>query len=139
MNKITDSKPEIAPYPFTTKGLNVGHFMKKYMPIPVIDTPGLLDRPLHERNKIELKAITAFQHLKGTILFVVDPLDDLEKQKNLFAEMRKLFTNQGVIIVINKTDIAPPEWIEKAKEAFKDYSIIIEGNGLNNLKEELLK
>jgi len=139
MNKITDSKPEIAPYPFTTKGLNVGHLMKKYMPIPVIDTPGLLDRPLHERNKIELKAITAFQHLKGTILFVVDPLDDLDKQKNLFTEMRKLFTNQGVIIIINKTDIAPVEYVDKAKELFKDYSIIIEGNGLNNLKEELLK
>jgi len=138
LSKVTDSKPEIAAYPFTTKGLNVGHFMKKYLPVPVIDTPGLLDRPLLERNKIELKAITALQHLKGTILFVVDPLDDLEKQKNLFAEIKKLFSEKGFVIVINKTDIASEQQTEEAKDAFKGYEIIIEGKDLSTLRKYLV-
>jgi len=139
MGKITTSKPEVAAYPFTTKGLNVGHFIKKHIPIQVIDTPGLLDRPLYERNNIELKAITALQHLKGTILFVVDPTDDLTMQRKLLDEMKTLFTTQGFMVVINKTDIAPASETEKAKEMFKDLAIIIEGKGLNNLREELLK
>jgi len=137
--KITEAKPEVASYPFTTKGLNVGVMTRKHIPIQVIDTPGLLDRPLLERNKIELKAITALQHLKGTIIFVVDPLDDLEKQRNLFNEMKKLFTEHGFMVVINKSDISGAEQIEAAKEKFKDFVTVVEGKGLSTLKEELLK
>jgi len=137
LGRITESQPEVAAYPFTTKGLNVGYFQKRYLPVQVIDTPGLLDRSLHERNKIELKAIAALQHLKGTILFVVDPMDDLDTQRNLFEEMKKLFTTQGFIVVINKTDIANPTQVEGAKEKFSDCYVILEGKGLDNLKKEL--
>jgi nucleolar GTP-binding protein len=139
LGKITSSKPKVAAYPFTTQGLNVGSFEKKFIKIQVIDTPGLLDRPLFERNKIELKAIAAFQHLKGTVIFVVDPLDDMTKQKNLFLELKKLFTEKGFIIVINKTDIASPEMIKNAQKAFEGNYLILEGNGLNNLKDEMMK
>lgn len=138
MRKITDSKPKVAPYPFTTQGLNVGHFIRKHLPVQVIDTPGLLDRPLNERNAIELKAIAAFQYLKGIMLFVVDPLDDIAKQKNLFLETKKLFSDKKFIIIINKTDISRPEQIEIAKTTFEGQEIILEGNGLNNLKEKVI-
>lgn len=138
LGKLTESKPEIAAYPFTTKGLNVGVFHKRYLPIQIIDTPGLLDRPLGERNDIELKAIAALQHLKGVIAFVVDPMDDLAKQKGLFAEVKKLFTHHKFLIVINKTDAASKEQTEEAKKAFDGIPIIIEGKGLSALKELLL-
>jgi len=136
--KITESKPEIANYPFTTKGLNVGKFMMRYVEIPVIDTPGLLDRPLNERNNIELKAITALQHLRGMIVFVVDPMDDIENQKKLFGDVKKLFTKHKFLIAITKSDLANPTQLEDAKKAFEGYEIIIEGNGLNSLKEYLM-
>lgn len=137
LKKITTSKPEIAAYPFTTKGLNVGVFMQRYLPIQVIDTPGLLDRPLHERNKIELKAITALQYLKGIICFVVDPSEDLTKQKNLFEEVKKLFTNHKFIIVINKADLATPAQIELMQKEFSGYEQVIDGNDRDTLKEFL--
>ncbi|MDD3160172.1 MAG: 50S ribosome-binding GTPase [Candidatus ainarchaeum sp.] len=137
--KITTSKPKIANYPFTTKGLNVGYFFKKHAPIQVIDTPGLLDRSLHERNDIEKKAITAFQHLKGTIIFVIDPLSQLDEQKNLFKELKKLFSEKGFIVVINKCDLAEKEQIKEAEKMFKDNYIILEGKDLDNLKTELSK
>ena len=38
----------------------------------MIDTPGILDRPLEERNNIEMTAITALAHLEATILYFVD-------------------------------------------------------------------
>ncbi|HNV00865.1 MAG TPA: 50S ribosome-binding GTPase [archaeon] len=138
MNKITESKPKIAPYPFTTQGLNVGYFTKKFLQTQVIDTPGLLDRPIKERNKIELKAIAAFQYLKGTILFVVDPLSDLTAQVNLFNETKKLFSDKPIWIVITKNDIASKAEIEIVQKSFEGQKIILEGQGLNNLKEELL-
>ncbi len=137
--KLTESKPEIANYPFTTKGLNVGVFKKRYLPIQVIDTPGLLDRPLHERNDIELKAITALQHLKGLIVFVVDPTDDLTNQQNLFSEVKKLFTKHKFLIAITKSDVANSEQIENAKKAFDGYQTVVEGKNLSTLKDLLLE
>jgi GTP1/Obg family GTP-binding protein len=39
----------------------------------VIDTPGILDHPLEERNTIEMQAITALAHLRAAVLYVIDP------------------------------------------------------------------
>jgi len=49
----------VQPYAFTTKSLFVGHMDHKYLRWQVIDTPGLLDRPLEERNTIEMQARAA--------------------------------------------------------------------------------
>lgn len=46
---------EVQPYAFTTKSLFVGHTDYKYLRWQVIDTPGILDRPLEERNTIEMQ------------------------------------------------------------------------------------
>ena len=138
LSRLTESKPEIAAYPFTTKGLNVGVFIKKFIPIQIIDTPGLLDRPLLDRNKIELKAVTALQHLAGMIMFVVDPTQEMNKQKNLFLETKKLFTHHKFMVVINKTDASNEAQLNAAKDTFSGEEIILEGKGLDNLKNWLM-
>jgi len=38
----------------------------------VLDTPGVLDRPLEERNTIEMQSITALAHLRCAVLYLVD-------------------------------------------------------------------
>jgi len=48
----------LQPYAFTTKSLYVGHMDYKYLRWQVIDTPGILDRPLEERNTIEMQVST---------------------------------------------------------------------------------
>jgi hypothetical protein len=55
MNSISRADVEVQPYAFTTKSLYVGHVDYKYMRWQVIDTPGVLDRPLEERNTIEMQ------------------------------------------------------------------------------------
>jgi nucleolar GTP-binding protein len=55
INSITRADVEVQPYAFTTKSLYVGHLDYKYARWQVIDTPGILDRPLEERNTIEMQ------------------------------------------------------------------------------------
>jgi nucleolar GTP-binding protein len=56
MNSVSRADVEVQPYAFTTKSLYVGHLDYKYMRWQIIDTPGVLDRPLEERNTIEMQA-----------------------------------------------------------------------------------
>merc|ERR1719409_336003 len=72
INKITRADVEVQPYAFTTKSLYVGHTDYKYLRWQVIDTPGILDHPLEERNTIEMQSITALAHIPSTVLFFVD-------------------------------------------------------------------
>jgi len=108
--RVSSARPEIAPYPFTTKGLAVGHFTKNNIRYQVLDTPGLLDRPLEERNEIELQAISALKHVAKVMLYIIDPSETcgytLEKQMHLLEEIKKEF-NIPIIIVANKADITP--------------------------------
>ena len=106
---VSSARPEIASYPFTTKGLAVGHFTRDKIRYQVIDTPGLLDRPLEERNEIELQAISALKHVGKVILYIVDPSETcgytLEKQMHLLEEIKKEF-GVPILVVANKTDIS---------------------------------
>ncbi|MGB8217789.1 MAG: NOG1 family protein [Candidatus Methanoperedens sp.] len=108
---VSSARPEIAPYPFTTKGLAVGHFTRNGIRYQVIDTPGLLDRPLEERNEIELQAISALKHVGKVILYIIDPSETcgytLDKQMHLLEEIKKEFA-VPILVVANKTDISAP-------------------------------
>lgn len=105
---VTGARPEIAEYPFTTKGVTIGHFIYKRLRYQVIDTPGLLDRPLDERNDIELQAISALRHIGDVTLFIVDPSETcgytIEEQYRLLDEVNQ-FINMPVLVAANKTDI----------------------------------
>lgn len=72
INKITRADVEVQPYAFTTKSLYVGHTDYKYLRWQVIDTPGILDHSLEDRNVIEMQAITALAHLRACILYFFD-------------------------------------------------------------------
>jgi nucleolar GTP-binding protein len=52
--------------------LFVGHTDYKYSTYQIIDTPGILDHPLDQRNTIEMQAITALAHLNASVLYLMD-------------------------------------------------------------------
>ncbi|CAG9133642.1 unnamed protein product [Plutella xylostella] len=85
---ITRADVEVQPYAFTTKSLYVGHTDYKYLRWQVIDTPGILDHPLEERNVIEMQAVTALAHLRAAVLYVLDPSElcghTLQEQVSVF-------------------------------------------------------
>lgn len=60
--------------------------------LQVIDTPGILDHPLEERNTIEMLSVTALAHLRACVLFVVDLSGacgySVEQQAALFTSIK---------------------------------------------------
>jgi len=135
---LSKAKPEIAVYPFTTKEIHVGHIERNVRNIKeryqIIDTPGLLDRPFSERNKIEKQAISALSNLADIIVFAIDSSEtcgySLEKQENLLKNLKKLFNKSAFIIVENKSDL-------KIK-GLKYLKISCKTNeGIDSLKEKI--
>jgi nucleolar GTP-binding protein len=113
INKITRAEVDVQPYAFTTKSLFVGHMDYKYMRWQVIDTPGILDHPLEERNTIEMQSITAMAHLRSCIMYFMDLSEQcgysVEDQVKLFNNIKPLFANKPIVLVINKIDQVKPE------------------------------
>ena len=112
LRRLSSAKPEIAQYPFTTKEIHVGHIDKTENHITkrfqIIDTPGLLDRPLSEKNEIEKQAIAALTHLADLIIFILDASEtsgySLKDQTHLLSQIKKMFSDSLITVVENKID-----------------------------------
>lgn len=138
VSKITGASPEIAPYPFTTKGVKIGHFIRDGVRYQVMDTPGLLDRPMSERNIIERQAITAIHFLDSVVMFMIDPSEscgyEIEDQKRLLVEIQENF-KLPMLVVANKAD--RPEF-RKMDEVEMNVSMMT-GEGVEDVVDRLLK
>jgi nucleolar GTP-binding protein len=88
--------------------VSIGHFFVGNDRYQVMDTPGLLDRPMSERNEIELQAITALKNLDAVVLFIIDATEtcgyEIEDQKRMLEEVRSGF-KLPVLVVANKADL----------------------------------
>ncbi|XP_061696106.1 nucleolar GTP-binding protein 1 [Syngnathoides biaculeatus] len=127
INKVTRADVDVQPYAFTTKSLFVGHMDYRYLRWQVVDTPGILDHPLEERNTIEMQAITALAHLRAAVLYVMDVSEQcghtLPQQLELFNNIRPLFANKPLIVVANKCDVKKiSELSEENQKMFADLS-----------------
>jgi len=104
--KISTVKPEIATYPFTTKEVYIG-IAELNGRVQIVDTPGLLDRPIHRRNPIERRAALCLRYLADCILFIIDPTETcgytVDAQLSLLEEVKSL--GKPVIAVYSKADM----------------------------------
>ncbi len=138
LRRLSSAKPKIAQYPFTTKEVHVGHSERKEKYVTkrfqIIDTPGLLDRPLSERNEIEKQALAALSNLADIIVFVIDASEtcgySLEDQMHLLSHIKKMFSSSSLIIVENKVD--------RKKTSSKNLKVSCEtGEGIDVLSDEI--
>jgi nucleolar GTP-binding protein len=113
LNKVSRADVEVQPYAFTTKSLYVGHTDYHYMPWQVIDTPGILDQSLDQRNVIEMQSITALAHLQATVMYFMDLSGQcgysVQAQVSLFYNIMPLFAGKPLVIVFNKSDLCRVE------------------------------
>mmetsp|Transcript_49415 Transcript_49415/g.120618 ORF Transcript_49415/g.120618 Transcript_49415/m.120618 type:complete len:682 (-) Transcript_49415:232-2277(-) len=124
MNKVTRADVDVQPYAFTTKSLFVGHMDYKYLRWQVIDTPGILDHSLDQRNTIEMQSVTALVHLRAAILYFVDLSEQcgfsIKEQVSLFHNIKPLFEGKPLIVVFNKSDM------KTVDQCTKDEKTLIE-------------
>ncbi|MFO7677681.1 MAG: GTPase [Thermoplasmatota archaeon] len=140
LRHLSSAKPEIAMYPFTTKQIIVGHntIQNNYtkQPYQIIDTPGLLDRPIEKRNNIEKQAIAALTHLADVIVFMIDPSETcgytIHDQYHMLDFIKKIFEDKPIIVVENKSDII--------KTTSQELKISCENKeGIDELTKEIMQ
>jgi nucleolar GTP-binding protein len=113
---VSTGTPEVNDYPFTTRGVTIGHVINKSKQVryQVMDTPGLLDRPAEDRNEMEKLTFASLLHLPTAVIFVVDPSglsgdqSSLEKQLNVREALRQRFPRRPWLDVISKGDLEIP-------------------------------
>jgi nucleolar GTP-binding protein len=145
---VSTAEPEIADYPFTTKSVSVGHIIgSRGVIAQVVDTPGLLDRPLEERNKVELQAIIALKNLGGGIVFLIDPSEtcgySLDYQLNVLRSVKEMFKEKPMVVALTKVDIASEEQIQRALDRLRGERVFtcntLKCVGVREVVDELLK
>lgn len=146
INKITKANVEVSPMPFSTQNLFVGHTEHHNVKIQIIDSPGVLNRALEQRNTIEMQSITALAHLKTLIIFIVDVSETcgypLKEQFKLFEDLKPLFSKKPAILAINKIDLTPVSALEgdalQLLNNFKEINPSVEIIELSTLDDNLV-
>ncbi len=138
LQAMTGAEPKVDIYPFTTKQILVGHFERRHIRYQVVDTPGLLDRRLKDRNPIERQAIMALKYLANVVIFIFDPSETcgfpMEEQKKIYIDIKAAF-DLPIIPVLNKSDLpsAHKETIDGHACSAKD------GTGIEEVIEMIVK
>ena len=137
---------EVNHYPFTTKQLHVGHFTHRRLSHQMLDTPGLLDRPMEDRNAIEQQAIAALEHVGSVALFLFDASGACgtppEEQLHLLEEVKTLLPGTPLEVITSKADLLKPlpsswdevkeaeqAWREAGSEGLPDLPLLHDGEG----------
>jgi nucleolar GTP-binding protein len=131
---ISSAEPEVAEYAFTTKQIVVGHREIGRERIQIVDTPGILDRPAHERNYIEHQALSAITNIADVILFIIDASEmcgyPVDEQLNLLEELGRMIDGVPIEVVVNKSDL-------KSLDGYQNMSTT-SGEGVEDVVERLL-
>ena len=148
INALSSSDIEVAPYPFTTKHLNIGKIDDE---IILVDTPGILEKRLNKMNDIEKRAIIALTYLTKNIIYVFDASlssgYNIEQQIALLKDLITQISFEPLILVINKKDLLTEKELEEVKiklsEEFPNVAIeavsALKNESIKELKDRIIK
>ena len=113
VRSISTGTPEISNYPFTTRGMTLGHIMSPEGErlCQVMDTPGLLPRRDTERNEMEMLTLASMQHLQSVAIFVMDLTGESGSKSSVDAqlavrkELQIRFPDKEWMDVVSKADL----------------------------------
>ena len=145
VRKISTGTPEVNDYPFTTRGVTIGHIVdtERHLRFQVMDTPGLLDRPSEERNEMEKLTFASLAHLPTAVIFVIDPSglsgekSSLDKQLNVRNSLRERFPRRPWLDVVSKADLdIPKEVLARMPDGYLHVSTS-SGSNVGELRDEV--
>lgn len=149
ISRISNARPKIADYPFTTLVPNLGVVKVDQTDFVVADIPGLIEGA-HEGKGL---GIAFLKHIERAEILVhlldltrEDLMDDFKKLNLELASYSKTLSKKEQIVVFNKADATIPEIIEEATKNFKKYKPLfissVSGEGIDpflyRLKDEVL-
>lgn len=106
---LSTGKPEVCSYPFTTRGILMGHIVSNHERFQVTDTPGLLTRHDDDRNNIEKLTLAVLSYLPIAVLYVHDLSEDcgtkVADQYITYRHIKERFGDRLWINVISKCDL----------------------------------
>ena len=154
VRKVSSGTPEVNAYPFTTRGVTLGHMLAQdaaQQPgsalshatlarlkgrgtrYQVMDSPGVLAGRLDtDRNEMESLTIASLQHLPTAVIFVADlsglsgdDKSSVEHQCSVRRELRERFPRRPWLDVISKSDLAyQPGAVEAFLDAVRDTDTV---------------
>ena len=142
---VSSGTPEINNYPFTTRSVTIGHIIdeEKHERFQVMDTPGLLDRPVEDRNEMEKLTFASLAHLPTAVIFVIDPSGLAGEQSNLQAQLnvreylRTRFPRRPWLDVMSKGDLdIPQDILDQMPEGYLRVSVQ-DGHNMDVLQQTI--
>jgi GTP-binding protein len=125
---LTNAKPKIANYPFTTLEPNLGTLISDDKRLILADIPGLIEGA-HEGRGLGIKFL---KHVERTKLLVhviscesVDPLVDYRTIRSELKSFSKELAKKKEIIVLNKIELISPERLQEIINQFTAKKIKI--------------
>ena len=143
ISRISNARPKIADYPFTTLIPNLGTVKVDDTDFVVADIPGLIEGA-HEGKGLGIEFLKHIERTKILIHLLDITHDDLKTEyKNLNKEL-KLFSKELAkkpqMLVVNKVDATIPEIIDETKKIFKkEKPLFISSVSGEGIKEFLYK
>ncbi len=150
ISKISEAKPKIADYPFTTLEPNLGIVRyKEFKSFTVADIPGIIEGA-HKGKGLGHKFLKHIERTKILLILIEADCEDIPDRysvllKELYQYNKKLYEKRRHV-VITKSDILNEKELKKVKRLrFKDkntgLSVIsaVTGEGIDSLLDEIWK
>ncbi len=139
---LSNAKPEIASYPFTTLTPNLGVIDKNMKRFTLADIPGIIEGASEGKGL----GFEFLRHISRTRLlaYVLDiaeePAENLKALQNEVETYDPLLLAKQGIIILNKTDLAEPDEVQEQVDALSEFGLpvitisALDGLGLEELK-----
>jgi len=150
ISRISNARPKIADYPFTTLVPNLGVVKAGGSDFVVADIPGLIEGA-HKGKGLGVEFLKHIERTKILVHLLDITRDDLRHDYSKLNEELKLYSKELAkkpqIVVVNKIDTSIPEIEDEAKKEFKKESPLfisaVSGEGIEQflykLKDQVLK
>ncbi len=142
---LSNAKPQIASYPFTTLSPNLGIVERGHERFTLADIPGIIE-DAHKGKGLGLEFL---RHISRTrlLVFVLDiaesPADNLEALRRELREYDPLLLDLPALVVLNKTDLAAEEEVEEIIATLTPFGLpvlavsALEAQNLDALRQSL--
>jgi GTPase len=139
---LSNAKPEIASYPFTTLSPNLGVVQLEIERFTLADIPGIIE----DAHKGKGLGLDFLRHISRTrlLVYVLDiseePVETLESLQHELREYDPKLLELPALIALNKIDLAEPRDIDEANKDLTKFGLpIVAISAQENLNTEELK